>query len=98
MASMILCPECPKTFRTESGLNWHLEHIHGRSEEDVVTDNPFLCPLCNSRAESGPVMVRHVIFEHDKRMSEAMSLCGVELRETIDEAVIEWLGKGQDLE
>ncbi len=98
MASMILCPECPKTFRTECGLNWLLEHIHGRSEEDAVTDNPFQCPLCNSKAESGPAIVKHVVFGHDKRMSEAMSLCRVELQEIIDEAVIEWLGKGQDLE
>jgi hypothetical protein len=98
MSSMILCPECPKTFRTESGLNWHLQHIHGRSGEDAVTDNPFPCPLCNSRAESGPAMVRHVVWEHNKRMSEAMSLCGVEYQEIIDEAVEEWLGKGQDLE
>ena len=63
-----------------------------------MTDNPFQCPLCNSKAESGPAMVRHVVFKHDKRMSEAVSLCGVELQEIIDEAVIEWLGKGQDLE
>ncbi len=97
MASMILCPECPKTFRTESGLAWHLEHIHGRSEEDAVTDNPFQCPLCNCKGESGPTMVRHVVFEHDKRMSEAMILCGVELQEITDVAVEEWLGRGQDL-
>lgn len=98
MASMILCPECPKTFRTESGLNWHLEHIHGRSEEDAVTDNPFQCPLCNSKTESGPAMVRHVVFEHDKRLSQAASLCGVGLKDIIDEVFEEWLGKGQDLE
>ncbi len=98
MASMILCPECPKTFRTESGLNWHLQHIHGRSEEDAVTDNPFLCPLCDSRAESGPAMVRHVVWGHNKSLPEAMSLCGVELQEITDEALEEWLGKGQDLE
>ena len=97
MASMILCPECPKTFRSENGLNWHLEHIHGRSEEDAVTDNPFKCPLCSSKAVSGPDMVRHVVFEHDKRMSEAMSLCGIDRQEITDEAVEEWLGKGQDL-
>ena len=66
--------------------------------KDAVTDNPFQCPLCNSKAESGSAMVRHVVFEHDKRMSEAMSLCGVELQEITDEAVIAWLGKGQDLE
>ncbi len=29
MASMILCPECPKTFRTNSGLNWHLSNPNG---------------------------------------------------------------------
>ncbi len=98
MASMIICPECPNTFRTESGLNWHLEHIHGRSEEDAVTDNPFQYPLCNCTAESGPAMVRHVMFAHDKSMSEAMSLCGVEHQEIVDEAMTEWLGKGQDLE
>ncbi|MFC2068514.1 hypothetical protein ACFLTP_05860 [Chloroflexota bacterium] len=95
MANMILCPECPKTFKTGSGLVWHLEYIHGRSEEDAVTDNPFQCPLCNSKAESGPVVVRHVVWEHDKRMSDAMSLCGVEFQEIIDEASIEWLGKGR---
>ncbi len=98
MASMILCPECPKTFRTESGLAWHLEHIHGRSEEDAVTDNPFQCPLCDSKTESGSTMVRHVLWVHDKRLSEAASLCGVELQEIIDEVFEEWLGKGQDLE
>ncbi len=63
-----------------------------------MTDNPFQCPLCNSRAESGPVIVRHIVFEHDTRMSEAMSLCGVERQEIVDEAMIEWLGKGDDLE
>jgi hypothetical protein len=98
MASMILCPECPKTFRTESGLSWHLQHIHGRSEEDAVTQNSFPCPLCNSRAESGPAAVRHLVWEHDKSMSEAMSLCEVELQEIIDEACLEWIGKGQNLE
>ena len=98
MTSMILCPECPKTFRTESGVNWHREHIHGRSEEDAVTDNPFQCPLCNSKAESGPVIVRHLVWEHNKRLSEAASLCGVELKDIIDDVFEEWLGKGQDLE
>ena len=98
MASMILCPECPKTFRTESGLAWHLEHIHDRSEADAVTGNPFQCPLCNCKAESSPAMVRHVVWGHDKRMPEAMSLCGVELQEIIEEAATEGLGKGQDLE
>ena len=98
MSSMILCPECPKTFKNESGLNWHLEHIHGRSEEEAVTDNPFQCPLCNCKAESGVVMVRHVVWGHDTRMSEAMSLCGVERQEIVDEAMTEWLGKGDDLE
>ncbi len=98
MSSMILCPECPKTFKNESGLNWHLEHIHGRSEEDAEINNLFPCPLCNSKAESGPAIVKHVVFGHDKRMSEAMSLCGEERQEIVDGAMTEWLGKGQDLE
>ena len=98
MADMILCPECPKTFKNQSGLTWHLEHIHGRSEEDEVTDNPFPCPLCNSKTESGPVIVRHVVFEHDKRLSQAVSLCGIELKDIIDEVFEERLGKGLDLE
>lgn len=29
----IPCPQCDKTFRGESGLNWHLERIHGQSRE-----------------------------------------------------------------
>jgi len=98
MSSMILCPECPKTFKNESGLNWHLEHIHGRTEEDAETDNLFPCPLCNSKAESGPVIVRHLVWEHNKRLSEAASLCGVELKDIIDDVFEEWLGKGLNLE
>jgi len=26
----LLCPYCDKTFKTEAGLNWHLEHIHNQ--------------------------------------------------------------------
>ncbi len=98
MASMILYPECPNVFRTETGLSWHLEYIHGRSEEKAVTDNPFQCPLCNCKAESGSVIVRHVVWGHDKRLSEAVSLCGVELKDIIDDVFEECFGKGQDLE
>jgi len=32
--AQIPCPECEKTFRTESGLNWHLERIHAYSQGD----------------------------------------------------------------
>jgi len=28
------CPECEKTFRTEAGLNWHLQRTHSKSAID----------------------------------------------------------------
>ena len=33
MSNKISCPECEKSFRTESGLNWHLEHVHEKTRE-----------------------------------------------------------------
>lgn len=28
MANKISCPKCPQKFRTETGRDWHLDHIH----------------------------------------------------------------------
>ena len=33
MSNKISCPECEKSFRTESGLNWHLQKIHGKDSQ-----------------------------------------------------------------
>ena len=44
------------------------------------------------------VIVRHLVWEHNKRLSEAASLCGVELKDIIDDVFEEWLGKGLNLE
>lgn len=30
--AMLQCPDCPKTFKTASGLAWHMEHIHGQGD------------------------------------------------------------------
>ena len=40
MASKITCQQCQKTFRTESGLNWHLEHVHGQVQQSVTLHQP----------------------------------------------------------
>jgi len=29
----ISCPQCEKTFRNETGLNWHLERMHSQSQQ-----------------------------------------------------------------
>ena len=54
MAKNISCPDCDKTFRTESGLDWHLDHTHGKNDpaaappmsgvkgDAVATANPTL--------------------------------------------------------
>ncbi len=31
-----VCPECRRKFRTESGLKWHLFHIHGWKETEKI--------------------------------------------------------------
>jgi chromosome segregation ATPase len=33
MGNKISCPECEKSFRTESGLSWHLQKIHGKTTQ-----------------------------------------------------------------
>jgi DNA repair exonuclease SbcCD ATPase subunit len=33
MGNKISCPECQKSFRTESGLSWHLQKIHGKTSQ-----------------------------------------------------------------
>ena len=33
------CPECDKTFKTESGLQWHLEHVHNRLKSEADSES-----------------------------------------------------------
>jgi len=35
-----ICPECHRGFRTESGLRWHLFHIHGWKETQEIIKAP----------------------------------------------------------
>ena len=32
MANKIPCPQCKQKFKTETGLEWHLNHIHDQPE------------------------------------------------------------------
>lgn len=40
MVTKITCPECDKTFKTETSLNWHLEHIHAKAQSETNSDGP----------------------------------------------------------
>jgi len=40
--SKFACEQCQKTFRTQSGLNWHLEHIHIQSQFKPLLDKATL--------------------------------------------------------
>ena len=35
MSNKISCSECEKSFRTESGLNWHLQKIHDKADRQT---------------------------------------------------------------
>ena len=36
MANKISCPKCPQKFKTETGLDWHLDHIHGSPKQSTT--------------------------------------------------------------
>lgn len=35
-----ICPECRRRFKTESGLKWHLFHIHGWKDTMEIIKTP----------------------------------------------------------
>lgn len=37
---LAICPECHKRFRTKSGLQWHLYHIHGWKDTQKIIRAP----------------------------------------------------------
>lgn len=39
MAIRFNCEQCQKTFRTQSGLNWHLEHIHHEPKSQTDSES-----------------------------------------------------------
>jgi ribosomal protein L37AE/L43A len=52
----ILCPQCEKPFRTESGLAWHLEHQHGKVTEDKGKSNGQNSPEVPANQASGALL------------------------------------------
>lgn len=46
----IRCPNCGKTFKTDGGLKWHLEHIHANAERLTIEQQQrrVSCPKCGS--------------------------------------------------
>lgn len=47
----LICPECRKRFRTESGLKWHLFHIHRWKDTKEILKAPSLNQLAEIAIE-----------------------------------------------
>jgi len=39
MAKKIPCPQCDQKFKTETGRDWHLEHIHDQLEHSSILNS-----------------------------------------------------------
>lgn len=51
-----ICSECCKGFRTESGLKWHLYHIHGWKDIDELIKSPSPSQLAKIAAEDDIIL------------------------------------------
>ena len=40
MRTEFLCHECDRDFRTQAGLEWHAQHVHGTSAGSIVHLSP----------------------------------------------------------
>lgn len=52
----ILCPQCEKSFRTKTGLAWHLERQHRKVTEDKAKSNGQKSPEAPAKQDSGALL------------------------------------------
>lgn len=89
------CEYCDKRFKTETGYDWYLNHVHGitESEDGIdITLQSLLGEEVRSLKEDSQYQ-RHQLFDQNQRLSEADALIS-DLRNRLDEegARVESLG------
>jgi len=45
------CPKCPKSFKTNNGLKWHLLHIHNVQYDEAQADSQYRQAAGESNAD-----------------------------------------------
>jgi hypothetical protein len=67
MANKIPCPQCDKKFRSETGRDWHLYHIHNPPKQSLLMNSlkaPGSVATAKVMTEPGPVA--HMARKHGK--------------------------------
>ncbi|XP_055644769.1 zinc finger protein 708-like [Toxorhynchites rutilus septentrionalis] len=71
---MFMCEQCPKMFKTRSGLESH------KSEHDVELRKPVKCELCGKEMRRGASLTKHMKVIHSQEDPVNCNMCGKQFR------------------
>ncbi|XP_055550578.1 zinc finger protein 678-like [Wyeomyia smithii] len=71
---MFMCEQCPKMFKTRSGLESH------KSEHDAELRKPVKCEICGKEMRRGASLTKHMKVIHSKEAPVNCNMCGKEFR------------------
>lgn len=71
---MYMCEQCPKMFKTRSGLESH------KSEHDAELRKPVKCELCGKEMRRGASLAKHMKVIHSQEDPVNCNMCGKQFR------------------
>ncbi|XP_058821510.1 zinc finger protein 678-like isoform X2 [Topomyia yanbarensis] len=71
---MFMCEQCPKMFKTRSGLESH------KSEHDIELRKPVKCELCGKEMRRGASLTKHMKVIHSQEAPVNCNMCGKQFR------------------
>ncbi|XP_055614232.1 zinc finger protein ZFP2-like, partial [Uranotaenia lowii] len=71
---MFMCEQCPKMFKTRSGLDSH------KSEHDEELRKPVRCTICNKEMRRGASLIKHMKVIHSDDGPVNCNMCGKQFR------------------
>lgn len=71
---MFMCEQCPKMFKTRSGLESH------KGEHDAELRKPVKCELCGKEMRRGASLAKHMKVIHSQEDPVNCNMCGKQFR------------------